>query len=99
MNGLRRCAYWRISRPPTMTAPKAALRRGLIGTEGGVGTAPPARVCADRVERGTKNSEPRTKNPELRRKLARRTANSSALRRLLDVKFLGLVGALHDEPE
>jgi hypothetical protein len=25
--------------PATMTAPNAALRRGLIGTEGGLGTA------------------------------------------------------------
>jgi hypothetical protein len=47
MNGLRRCAYWRNSFPATTTAPNAALRRGLIGTDGGVGTAPLTWACPD----------------------------------------------------
>src|SRR4051812_27060409 len=98
MNALRRCAYCSSSRAATITAPKAALRRGLIGTDGGVGTAPAVSACAlaelktENLELGTENVEPRTTN-------AKATSSGVPERPALDVKFLGLVRTFHDEAE
>src|SRR4051812_26021434 len=93
MNGLRRCAYWSSSNAATIIAPKAALRRGLIRTEGGVGTAPFV------LAMGWARMEVGSTKCEVRRKRERQKTNSAAPERVLDVKFLGFIRALHDEPE
>src|SRR5258707_11753376 len=93
MNDFRRCEYCSKSRLATITAPNAALRGGLIGMDGGVGTAP-RRLSCDWAF-----TEVRSTKSEVRSKRERKKTKSAAPRRLLDVKFLGLIGALHDEPE
>src|ERR1019366_8686471 len=97
MNGLRRCAYWRISRPQTIAAPNAAARRGLIRMVGELGTAPFAdggiRVAAPAAwARQTAGMAARRKRVKASRKRTKRRA-------CLDVKFLSLVRPLHDEAE
>src|SRR4051794_7407085 len=84
-----------------MTAPNAAVRRGLMGTDGGVGTAPlEPDACADSVtERRTENRELRTLEPGTLEVRTMSTSRAPRRRPALDIQFLGLVGALHDEAE
>src|SRR5580765_8360053 len=96
MNGLRRCAYCSSSRLATISAPNAALRGGLIGIEAGVGTA----LLGARMDWAPRATGRRSRKYEVRSTNERSGAPNVATARLvLDVKFLGLIGAFHDEPE